>query len=264
MLNTTPHQEESVNSIKAKLAALSAAAVTAVDITALAALPTAQATSEKHCGLSRIYMASEHSLPTISKGARGALVEYAQCLLNKQGADLVEDGVFGSATDAAVRDFQRSNGLHADGYVGPKTWNILTIDQLGARQQVLNRAQTWIDQGGVPYSQSAYHEGYRTDCSGYASMALGLDAPGLNTVGLADPSVSSKIAMADLVIDADGDNTTRHVVIFVKWTDASKTSYVAYDQSYNSNTSKQVRNYGIGEDDYDAYRPHRLIPVRAF
>lgn len=259
-----------MNSIKIKFAALSAAAVTAIGIASMAALPTAQASPEKHCGLSRIYMASEHSLPTISKGAKGATVKYAQCLLNEQGAKLVEDGVFDNATDSAVRAFQRANGLHADGHVGPKTWNALTIEQqMSPRQQVLNRAQKWIDQGGIPYSQSAYHEGYRTDCSGYASMALGLDAPGLNTVGLADPSVSSKIDMADLkpgdlVIDADGDNTTRHVVIFVKWTDASKTSYVAYDQSYSSNTSKQIRNYGIGEDDYDAYHPHRLIQVRAF
>src|SRR5262245_16479991 len=78
-----------------------------------------------------------------------------------------------------------------------------------ARSDVIARAETWhphTDQR-IPYSQTAYHDGYRTDCSGYASMALGLATPGPNTVGLASSSVSAPIAMsdlqtADLVIDA--------------------------------------------------------------
>jgi len=33
------------------------------------------------------------------------------------------DGVFGRNTDVAVKDFQQSNGLTADGIVGPITWS---------------------------------------------------------------------------------------------------------------------------------------------
>ena len=38
------------------------------------------------------------------------------------------DGAFGPKTDAAVHDFQSSNGLAIDGEVGPQTWNALPAD----------------------------------------------------------------------------------------------------------------------------------------
>jgi peptidoglycan hydrolase-like protein with peptidoglycan-binding domain len=50
-----------------------------------------------------------------------------QYLLRARGHAVAVDGIFGSQTDAAVRDFQRKNGLAVDGIVGPDTWGRLII-----------------------------------------------------------------------------------------------------------------------------------------
>ena len=64
-------------------------------------------------------------LPELQRRSAGADVERLQALLDVFGAHLVVDGDFGPATDAAVRSFQGSHGLNADGLVGPLTWTAL-------------------------------------------------------------------------------------------------------------------------------------------
>lgn len=63
---------------------------------------------------------------TLRKGARGDNVTNLQQMLNKNGYNLAEDGVFGGKTLAAVRDYQSKNGLTVDGIVGNNTWGKLT------------------------------------------------------------------------------------------------------------------------------------------
>lgn len=66
--------------------------------------------------------------PTISQGSTGNAVREAQCLLRFWGFSVGSsgiDGIFGSATRAAVIDFQRTCRITADGIVGPVTWNRL-------------------------------------------------------------------------------------------------------------------------------------------
>ncbi|MEU8353353.1 hypothetical protein [Streptomyces sp. NPDC048845] len=134
------------------------------------------------------------------------------------------------------------------------------------RAQVLERAATWLTANGgsqVPYSQSSvWSDGYRQDCSGYASMALNIWKPGHNTVTLAEqrnlttPIAMSELEPGDLVIDATGSNTTRHVVIFEKWTDSSKSSYVAYEQRGGHGTDHRTLTYGLeAGSEFAAYRP---------
>lgn len=64
-------------------------------------------------------------------GDRGSAVVELQGLLNKHGASLAADGIFGPATEKAVRDFQRQAGLVVDGIAGPKTLAMLRGAQRG-------------------------------------------------------------------------------------------------------------------------------------
>lgn len=60
-------------------------------------------------------------LRVLKKGDVGDDVKELQKRLNAKQYRLKEDGAFGDATDRAVRDFQRSHGLEADGVVGAYT-----------------------------------------------------------------------------------------------------------------------------------------------
>ncbi|MEV6848842.1 NlpC/P60 family protein [Actinoplanes sp. NPDC051411] len=110
---------------------------------------------------------------------------------------------------------------------------------------VFERAKSWLTAwsgGPVPYrSSNAPGEllhGYRRDCSGYVSMALGLPGPGLTTVDLAARStVLTKIDLkpGDLMINP-ALNLQGHVVLFERWADPSMTSYWGYEQSGDGGT----------------------------
>jgi len=117
---------------------------------------------------------------------------------------------------------------------------------------VFERAQSWLTAwagGPVPYLSSGdpanWFQGYRRDCSGYMSMALGLDGPGLNTAGLAARSTTiskSDLLPGDLLINT-APNLRGHIVLFERWTDASMTSYYGYEQSGDGGTHHRVIPY---------------------
>jgi hypothetical protein len=132
--------------------------------------------------------------------------------------------------------------------------------------QVIARAETWHPHTAqrIPYSQAVTHGGYRTDCSGYVSMALGLPAPGLNTIALAGSAVSTRIpigslATGDLLIDSTGTSNTRHVVIFEKWANSAHTAYWAYEQRGGYGTDHRVLTYGLSAgSQFHPYQPRVL------
>ena len=59
---------------------------------------------------------------TVRKGSRSADVTALQTALEGLGYTLTVDGIFGSKTDAALKQFQAAHGLEADGVCGAITW----------------------------------------------------------------------------------------------------------------------------------------------
>jgi len=104
-------------------------------------------------------------------------------------------------------------------------------------QETITRAMEWVN-AKLQYCQSAFGEvdldpacshvchrqsnpnwnKYRSDCSGLASFAYGLSAPGLTTLGFApfSEAVSSVIEAKDLK-EGDAINNADHIMIFKSW-----------------------------------------------
>lgn len=61
----------------------------------------------------------------LKNGANGTDVSALQSALNSLGYNLSVDGKYGSKTQAAVSDYQKKNGLSADGIVGVQTYSSL-------------------------------------------------------------------------------------------------------------------------------------------
>ncbi|HEU5026324.1 MAG TPA: helix-turn-helix domain-containing protein [Spirillospora sp.] len=122
------------------------------------------------------------------------------------------------------------------------------------RHEVIARAQNWHPHapGRVPYDQAASYQGYRADGSGYASMALGLPAPGPNSAALlasyCDRIPLARLGPGDLVVNATGGPDAREVMIFERWTGPSRTAYWAYQQRRGYGTDHLVRGAGLTRD----------------
>jgi cell wall-associated NlpC family hydrolase len=119
-------------------------------------------------------------------------------------------------------------------------------------EAVFVRAASWLSAwhgGPVPYLSSSdpgtWFNGYRRDCSGYVSMALGLSGPGLDTGQLAarsQPITKSNLTAGDLLINPTPGGAG-HVVIFDHWTDSTMSAYVGYEESGGSGTHHRIIPY---------------------
>lgn len=65
--------------------------------------------------------------PVVQSGNTGERVRTIQYLLQQWGYSVTADGSFGATTVTAVKNFQSSQGLTADGVVGNASWPALTV-----------------------------------------------------------------------------------------------------------------------------------------
>jgi hypothetical protein len=109
-----------------------------------------------------------------------------------------------------------------------------------SRAEVNSRAQVWLGNTNITYSQSGTYAdqngvAYRRDCSGFVSMALHLSSPGLDTVSF--PTVLSSInpsqAIPGDVIGVLGAGTSGdngHIQLFEGWNNSQHTSVHVWEQ----------------------------------
>ncbi|PZU91049.1 MAG: hypothetical protein DCE90_20000 [Pseudanabaena sp.] len=100
------------------------------------------------------------------------------------------------------------------------------------------RAKSWVDRA-IRYSQVSWFEGYRQDCSGLVSMAWELKdslgrpiSPATSALPQYATTLSSKSQLQPGdAINNRGIGNAGHVVLFVRWVDQSKGTFVAYEQN---------------------------------
>lgn len=89
------------------------------------------------------YTVQQTNFPTIRNGSRGTSVAYLQFRLLNYGFFISTDGIFGPATESAVRKFQTDNGLASDGIVGRRTWE--KINNLNPTAVTLRRGSRGVE-----------------------------------------------------------------------------------------------------------------------
>jgi hypothetical protein len=118
------------------------------------------------------------------------------------------------------------------------------------RRRIIQRAQRWLD-ANVQYNFNAFHEGYRTQCSGFVSAAWNLRNPipektprcfDFEPRGLAKVISKHELEMGDAMVcnshkndpwkydkRKPGQQGGGHCLLFEKWTDDSRTAYVGWE-----------------------------------
>lgn len=132
-------------------------------------------------------------------------------------------------------------------------WN--TNDEVN-KPKIIANADTWLHPP-VSYSQAAYYNGYRQDCSGYVSMAWQL---GISATTWTIPNYSHQISKSELKAGDILLNTNEHVLIFNAWADGAQTQYWAYEQT-PPQTIYHVVTYPYWPG-YGTYLPYRLTGMK--
>lgn len=122
------------------------------------------------------------------------------------------------------------------------------------RASILQRAQAWVSLS-IPYSQTRFYPtaaGYRTDCSGFVSMAYQLPTEIANGTHLGGPTTSMlpqyfhQITKAELLpgdillLPPPSKGEEGHVVIFAGWTSAAKNRYIGLEEVRGKISGKRV------------------------
>jgi cell wall-associated NlpC family hydrolase len=194
---------------------------------------------------------SSSSCPAaIKAGQTSGCVTRLQNLLNaKAGAGLVVDGIFGNATTAAVKKWQSSHGLVADGVVGPLTKNSLDpqAPSSGRNAAVVRVVGEVMAGKRYPYVWGGGHGSTPgptnggMDCSGFTrwvyAKAYGYDVLGATTAaGQSHKGAQTSSPQAgDLVLFSSGSaGTAHHVAIYLGGGRIAEEPHTGLSMRYNT------------------------------
>jgi len=132
--------------------------------------------------------------PVVKSGSGEHPIKTLQYLLRARGHGVAVDGAFGPNTETAVKAFQASRGLAADGIVGPLTWAALVVQvKMGSQGDAVKGVQEEFqfrnlsgDPSNGPQVDGIF--GAETDGSvrGF-QQALSLDIPSVKVDGIVGP-----------------------------------------------------------------------------
>jgi len=132
--------------------------------------------------------------PVVTIGLNGHPIKTLQYLLKARGHNVAVDGDFGPQTDAAVKAFQTSKGLSANGTVNAQTWGALIVQaQKGSHGDAVRGVQEEFQfrNGSGNPNQGVQVDGdfgSQTDAAvrGF-QHALSLDIPTMAVDGIVGP-----------------------------------------------------------------------------
>ncbi|KAL2817622.1 hypothetical protein BJX63DRAFT_429667 [Aspergillus granulosus] len=191
---------------------------------------------------------------------------YGETVLGTSLWDKTTDGCY--VTDYYVKT--GTTGMVADPCDGGSGSGNSSYNGEISREEILSRGKFWTDRG-IPYSMTAVYpdpEGrnYRTDCSGFVSMALHATAPGANTVSL--PSIAEEISWDDIqpgdfvgTLGAGTGGAAGHVVIFESWADSAKTEMNTLEcrGTYGCEPYKRPKSFKVGSF---TSKPYKYVRVK--
>jgi peptidoglycan hydrolase-like protein with peptidoglycan-binding domain len=125
---------------------------------------------------------------------RGLVGEPVRILQEKLGVDA--DGVFGGATDAALREYQGSNGLSVDGIAGPDTFTSMELYELvllqrGIRGEMVRRVQEALSIG----ADGVFGQGTET------AVKQWQEQNGVDATGVVDPGMLAMLEFPEFTQD---------------------------------------------------------------
>ena len=174
-------------------------------------------------------------------GDQGEEVAEIQGQLVLLGYDVMADGTYGAATVDAVKAFQKSHGIKADGLIGPVTYSALlgkdmpdiTHNASYLANSIVSLSMNYI---GVPYVFGGTSP-YGFDCSGYVQYVFanaGISIPRTADVQyeVGTPISTTDLVSGDLVFFSTYTYGASHVGIYLgdnKFIHASSSRGVTID-----------------------------------